>query len=223
MDARYTPIGNHVHAIEAVMSHCKVHHLIELIPTNPFRVDLEATPPRPGFATLKEANPLLTVPSMKNDKGQPVYGGPVIYEYLDSLRAQGTKSLFETAEPLATRRQLWLADGIFDTFVRLLLESLQDSPRENDAKRLWTKILNALDALNSDAGKWHAHGFKADLDIAQIRAVAVLDFVGNRPEPGQCAGAPKDWSWRTGRDDLAAWFDVTSKLHIFSQKAADLC
>ena len=39
-------------------------------------------PPRPGFATLSRANPLLTVPSIRVD-GEAIYGGPVLELALD--------------------------------------------------------------------------------------------------------------------------------------------
>ena len=43
----YTPIDNHVHAVEAVVAYCELEACITVTPTSPFGVDLTADPPRP--------------------------------------------------------------------------------------------------------------------------------------------------------------------------------
>lgn len=220
----YTPIANHVHAVEAVINHCELEAHVRLTPTNPFKVQEE--PARRGYDTLATANPLLTVPAMRAG-ADAVYGGPVIYEYLNSLRVEGVPSLFpaEGAAAIRTRRILWLADGLFDQFVRLLLEDLEEEPRSKDVLRLWCKIEGALDALDKDAGRWRSD--VAPLDIAQIRAACTLDFISQRQRPAEAAeragaeGAGKLWSWRTRREELSAWFDATHCLPPFQSHLAD--
>jgi glutathione S-transferase len=112
LDLWYTPIANHVHAVEAVINICELHQHVSLIPTSPFQVQEE--PNRPGFATLPHTNPLLTVPAMKVDGKEVLYGGPVIYEYLNTLRPAHVPSLIPADEAAAVqmRRCLWLADGM---------------------------------------------------------------------------------------------------------------
>ena len=220
----YTPIDNHVHAVEAVVAYCELEACITVTPTSPFGVDLTADPPRPGFASLSEANPLLTVPAAKVD-GSPLYGGPVIYEFLNTLRPDHVPSLFpaEPAAALETRRSLWLADGLFDQFVVLLLEINHTTPRDDAVRRQWGKVVECLQALNSDAKRWrsaHAAAGVARLDIAQLRAACTLDFIEKRPGPALAAGAGEGWSWREGREELAAWFDEVRSLPIFSSQLA---
>jgi len=113
LDLWYTPIANHVHAVEAVINICELHQHVSLIPTSPFQVQEE--PNRPGFATLPHTNPLLTVPAMKVDGKEVLYGGPVIYEYLNTLRPAHVPSLIPADEAAAVRmrRCLWLADGMY--------------------------------------------------------------------------------------------------------------
>jgi len=216
----YTPIANHVHAVEAVIAHCQLVGRIRLTPTNPFKVQEDSDPPRPGFATLGRVNPLLTVPTMRVSKEQPLYGGPVIYEFLDSLRPAHVPSLFpeDAAARLEVRRALWLADGLFDQFVRLLLEAEEQPPRPATVERTWTKIVGCLDALEEDAARWR----EAPLDVAQVRAACALDFIAERPGPVMCAGAGEGWSWRAGRPQLSAWFDRIHGLPPFQAHLKDL-
>ena len=152
--------------------------------------------------------------------------------------------MFPCDEPsaLRTRRALWLADGLFDQFVRLLLEDLEASKRQGLVERTWRKIEAGLDALNEDARGWmHARAIAAQeqhqhqhqnkhkqqqplppqLDVAQVRAACTLDFISRRPAPSRLAGAGDDWSWRDGREELAAWFDSTHCLTLFQRHLAD--
>jgi glutathione S-transferase len=216
----YTPIKNHVHAVEAVVNICELHHHVLLIPTSPFQVQDE--PHRPGFATLPQTNPLLTVPAMKVDDKDVLYGGPVIYEYLNTLRPPHVPSLLPADETAAlqTRRSLWLADGLFDQFVRLILEDLEDTKRKDMVERTWRKIEGSLDALDQDAARW-LQGSGAPVDLAQVRAACTLDFISHRPGPALLAGEGQAWSWREGRQELARWFDRTHCLAPFQRHLAD--
>ena len=219
----YTPIANHVHAVEVVINICELHDRVSLIPTSPFGVQEE--PYRPGFATLPETNPLLTVPALKVDGKEAIYGGPVIYEYLNTLRPAHVPSLLpaDQAAALQTRRALWLADGLFDQFVRLVLEDLEETKREDMVARTWSKVEGSLDALNQDAARWlQASGEAGGLDVAQVRAACTLDFISKRPGPARLARAGEAWSWRSGREELASWFDRTHSMAPFQRHLADV-
>lgn len=222
-----TPIANHVHAVEAVLSLCGLEDEVEMIATSPFGVEEH----RPGFATLGAVNPFLTVPALKTADGEPMYGGPVIYEYLNSLRKAGKASLFPelgAGNMIELRRQLWLADCCFDNFVRLIIEASQVQgklaweieTRKDGARRTWSKVECALNALNGDAERWHNE--KKALDVAQVRAVCLLDFITNRQPSGatRLAGLAEDYDWRKGRDSLAAWFDARKSSPCFTRRLA---
>ena len=141
----YTPIKNYVHTVEAVIAYAGVADRIKPVPTRPFD-------PENGLA---EINPLITVPALELEDGAPLYGGPVIYEYLDGLH--GRDRLFpQDGEAITTRRQLWLADGLFDCTVRLIIEGWvpQEQQRPDVLERYWAKIGGTLDALTQDAAAW---------------------------------------------------------------------
>lgn len=211
----YTPIANHVHAVEAVLAHCQLAQDVELIATSPFKVE----DGRPGFATLGSVNPLLTVPALKTPDGRALYGGPVIYEYLDSIRKSGA-SLFDGG--VDVRRALWLADGLFDSFVKLIIEAWEKQPRAEYATRTWRKLEGCLDALNDDAQRWQE--MRAPLDIGQLRAACTLNFISNRQpsDATRLAGKSEDFDWRQGRSALAKWYEEAWKLDCFTARIVDI-
>ena len=105
----------------------------------------------------------------------------------------------------------------------LLLEINQTTPRDDVVRRQWGKVVECLQALNSDAKRWrsaHVAAGGARLDIAQLRAACTLDFIEKRPGPALAAGAGDGWTWREGRVELAAWFDEVRSLPIFSSQLA---
>ncbi len=198
----YTPIKDYVHTVEAVIAYAGVADRMKPVPTRPFD-------PENGLA---EVNPLITVPALELEDGTPLYGGPVIYEYLDGLH--GRDRLFpQDGEAITTRRQLWLADGLFDCTVRLIIEGWvpQEQQRPDVLERYWAKIGGTLDALTRDAAAWRS------LDIAQARAVGALSFLGLKTSQISDATGlmPDDYDWRDGRKPLAAWYKRTAADPIF--------
>ena len=205
--SRYTPIANHVHAVEAVVAYCGLVKEVELIPTSPFQVE----DGRPGFNSLAASNPLLSVPCLQTSDGQILCGGPVIYEYLDAQRKGGVPALFPEATgsdaAICVRQALWIADGIFDQFVRIVLETrgeAKETPRPKFAERQWLKVTNCFDALDREAALWKENA--APLDIAQLRAACSMDFLNRRipSDATRVAGVPDDFDWRKGRDSLSS-------------------
>ena len=205
MKLRYTPIKDYVHTVEAVVTHTGTKDKLELVPTVPFPWD-------EGLAT---DNPLNTVPAVQMPDGEPVIGGPVIYELLDTLH-NGHK-LFPQAsdwEAVRVRRVLWMADGLFDAFVKVIIESWipREDQRQDYIDRQVTKMNRVCDQLNKDVA-WFADA----LDIGQVRAVGSLQFVDLKiADLGtKVGGLPSSWNWRDDRPELAAWFDATSPNPIF--------
>eukprot|EP00933_Yihiella_yeosuensis_P027354 TRINITY_DN21237_c0_g1_i4.p1 TRINITY_DN21237_c0_g1~~TRINITY_DN21237_c0_g1_i4.p1 ORF type:complete len:480 (+),score=77.82 TRINITY_DN21237_c0_g1_i4:153-1592(+) len=211
-----SPIKNHVHAVEAVISHCGLEDEVTMIATDPWKVE----DGRPGFATLGACNPMMTVPALRTSDGRPMYGGIVIYEYLNSVRKAGKPSLFPESNQIELRRQLCTADGCFDNFVKLIIEGWEKEPRKAYAERTWQKVSGCLDVLNSDAERWTKE--KVPINIAQIRCACLLDFLSNRmTSPAtKVAGLAEDASWRTDRAQLATWFDGVKDIPCFTARLA---
>lgn len=200
----YTPF-DYVHAVEAVINYGELNDRIEPIATDPFAADV---------SKLTDNNPLGTVPTLVGDDGAVYYGGPVLYEYLDTLHDKAKLFPADPARNFIVRRQLWLADALFDAAVRLVIEGWQppEARRADYAERTWGKIARGLDQFESEAGDF------GPLDIGQIRLVTSLNYLDTKlPEPfGEMVAAIKgDENWRDDRPTLAAWHAKTAADPIF--------
>jgi glutathione S-transferase len=195
MQLLYTPIKSYTHTVEAVIAYAGVADRIEPVATRPFDPQTR----------ISEANPLGTVPTLIADDGQALYGGPVIYEYLDSLHERPRLHPPEGAARWAALRQSWMADGMFDATVRLIVEAMEPAGthRPGFVDRNWRKVSRCLDELEIDAAGYGA------LTIGQVRAVGALSFLELKmPGLGKSlAGLDPDFAWRAGRPRLAAWYE----------------
>ncbi len=201
---RYTPIAGYVHSVEAVINHAGLRALVAPVPTRPYDPE----------TTLGAENPLGTVPTLIQPDGTALFGGPVIYEFLDSQH-DATK-LYPCQGPSRFRvlRQAWAADGLFDATVRIIVESWepQDTQRPHWTARNWTKIERVLDHLNQDAAGW------TGLDIGQLRTQGAISFLELKyPVLKQAAlGVPASFNWRELYRDLSFWFDRITQNPIFT-------
>lgn len=203
MKLYYTPIRNYVHTVEAVLNYAELRDRVEPIATKPFD---PATP-------LPDVNPLGKVPTLVLDTGEYLAGGPVIYEYLDSLHRR--RRLFPSKGPQrwTTLRQAWMADGLFDTFVLLVIESWlpKEQQRPEYLQRCWGKVVRILDQVERDVPGYQK------VDIAQLRTVGALQFVKLKmPIVGEAAvGLDPKYDFTAGRPHLAAWFKSMARKKIF--------
>ena len=205
----YSMIPNYVNPIEAVVNYTGLRSRCVMVGTNPYT----------NAAELAKSNPLSTVPAGIGDKGEALYGGPVLYEYLDQQHDK--PKLFPVGPRLIfTRRQLWLAEGLFDQYARIIGEVNQPPEKRRLAfvERQWKKTLAALDQLERDALGW-----TGALDIAQIRAACSIRFVANNiPAHGTALGVfDTAYDWRATRPMLAAWYARASADPIFTPIQAD--
>ena len=174
MKLYYTPIKGYVHTVEAVLNYTELRSAVEPVATKPFDAD---TP-------LASINPLGKVPTLLLESGEYLAGGPVVYEYLDSLHRR--RKLFPSKGPqrFTTLRQAWMADGLFDTFVLLVIESWLPAAEQRPAyvQRCWKKVIAVLDQIERDVSKYDR------LDIAQMRTVGALQFLKLKmPDVGTAA------------------------------------
>lgn len=205
MKLYYTPIKGYVHTVEAVIHYAGLESQIELVPTKPFDAD---TP-------LATNNPLGKVPTLVLDTGEYLAGGPVIYEYLDSLHRR--RRLFPAKGPQRWRtlRQAWMADGLFDTFVLLIIESWLPQTEQRPAyiARSVGKIVAVLDQLERDVPGYDR------LDIGQMRSVGALQFLRLKwaTTAKALVGIDSAFDIFTNRPQLAAWFVPMARKKIFRQ------
>ena len=140
-------------------------------------------------------NPLGKVPCLVTDDGQALFDSRVICEYLDSRHDRPKLFPAGPARWTALRRQAQ-ADGILDAGILVRYETML-RPEE----RRWpewvegqkAKMARALDALENEA-----ESFGESVDIGTIAVGCALGWLDFR----YAADA-----WRTGRPELAAWFE----------------
>jgi glutathione S-transferase len=190
----YTPINGYVHTVEAVINYADLRGRVEPVPTKPYAVD----------TTLGDVNPIGKVPTLVLDDGEYLAGGPVIYEYLDSLHPRPKLYPASGRRRFTVLRQAWMADALFDTLVLLIVEGWIERDRQRPAyvARCWDKVLRILDQMEREAT---GHGA---LDIAQVRGVGALAFLDLKVRQigTDAVGLDPDFAWRSGRSQLASWY-----------------
>ena len=157
---------------------------------------------------LANANPLLKIPVLITDSGEPIYDSGVICEYLDTLH-QRTK-LFPVAgqERLNTLRRQALCDGILDALVLCRYEqAIRPANLRWDAwiEGQMLKVHGGLAELEGEVELW-----REDFKIAQMSAVCVLGYLDFRFA---------EWDWRRTHPRLARWNDSFSTRHSVASTA----
>ena len=199
----YTPLKNYVHKVQVVAIETGLYDQIERIPTDPYTRQIEHL----------NANPLSKVPTLVLDDGPALYGGPAIYEYLDSLH-DGPK--LYPADGMArwtALRQLALGDAMFDTFV--LRQNELKRPRDHiypaALETYMATVTRALDALESEAPSFEG------LTIGLISIACGLMYLTKIRERDGI-----DFEWRDERDALAGWYDLFTDRPSFTPRDNDI-
>ena len=203
MKLLYTPIKGYVHTVEAVLNYAGLRDLVEPVATKPF----EANNPLIGV------NPLGKVPTLVLDSGEYLAGGPVVYEYLDSLHRRRRLYPAKGPQRWTTLRQAWMADGLFDTFVLIIIESWRPKAeqRADYLQRCMAKIVAVLDQMERDVSGY------SRMDIGQIRTVGALQFIKLKmAQVGEAAiGIDESFDPFAGRPSLGAWYKSLARKKIF--------
>lgn len=205
MKLLYTPIAGYVHTVEAVINYAGLRARVEPVATRPYEAD---TP-------LTAVNPVGKVPTLVLDDGEALFGGPVIYEYLDTLHDRPPLHPREGRRRFTVLRRAWMADALFDQFVLLVVEGwlYAERVREDHLRRTWGKVTAILDRMEAEAPGRDA------LDMAQVRAVGALSFLDLKmAQVGrQLPGLDPAYDWRRGRPRLAAWYSECASLAMFRE------
>lgn len=200
----YTPIAGYVHTVEAVVNYAGLRQRIQPVPTKPFEPDTD----------LLQVNPIGKVPTLILDDGEYLAGGPVIYEYLDTLHGRPRLYPQSGRARFTVLRQAWMADVLFDQFVLLIVEGWIDPPlqRPEYVRRCWRKVVGILDRMEVDSLQY------SGADIAQFRGVGALTFLDLKIQQvgGQVSGIDPHFDWRAGRPRLTAWYEALSRDPVFS-------
>jgi glutathione S-transferase len=182
----YTPLSGYVHRVEIVARETGLWNNLTLVATNPFDSPEE----------LVAANPLSKVPTLVRDDGVPMFGGPVIYEYLDSLHDGAKLYPRDTAARWDALRLFGLSEGMFDAADLRVVELRRP---EDEKSLLWIHRYQAavdrcLDRLEQESAAFdHFH-----IGLVSI-AGALLWFDWQHRNRGN------QTDWRASRPSLAAW------------------
>jgi glutathione S-transferase len=139
----------------------------------------------------------------------------VNYEYLDSLHRR--RRLYPARGPRrwTTLRQAWMADGLFDTFVLIVIESWlpREQQRPEYVRRCWSKVIAMLDQIERDVPGY------GRLDIGQVRTIGALQFLQLKMAQVGAAAVCLDPAYDpfAGRPRTAAWFRAVSGATIFRE------
>lgn len=205
MKLLYTPIRGYVHTVESVINYAGLRERIEPVATKPFDAD----------TSLTAVNPLGKVPTLLLDSGEYLAGGPVIYEYLDSLHRRRKLFPARGEQRFKTLTQAWMADGLFDTFVLLVIESWlpREQQRAEYVRRCFGKVVAMLDRLEHDVPRYDR------LDIAQMRAVGAVQFLRLKVPTifPALVGVEPGFDPLDGRPALAAWIKSMARRKIFRE------
>ncbi len=142
---------------------------------------------------LLDTNPVVQVPTLIAEDGQPLNDSPVICEYLDRLG--GGDDLLPplgSAEWLRVKRLETLGNQALEMGVKLVLEKRRP---EHERSAMWierwtTNMGRALDALEAEALATDV------IDLGSITAAIAVTWIGFR-HPG--------YDWKTGHPKLVAF------------------
>ncbi|MHC3127583.1 glutathione S-transferase [Brevundimonas sp. GN22] len=167
------------------------------------RIEEVVVDPYANAPELLATNPVVQVPTLIAEDGQPLTDSPVICEYLDRLG--GGDDLLPpsgSAEWLRVKRLETLGNQALEMGVKLVLEKRRP---ENERSAMWidrwtNNMGRALDALEAEA-------LSADqFDIGTITAGVALTWIGFRHP---------DYDWKTGHPNLVAFREAIEQRPSF--------
>lgn len=143
---------------------------------------------------LKLANPLGKVPTMLNAEGIALYDSRVICRYLNSL-TEFPDLYPDGPNQWAVRTGEALCDGMLDALFALVMERRRPQEQQSD---MWTERWTTATFKACDEAQRTLNVFEGSLTIAQIALGCALGYADFRTP---------DLEWRSGRDQLAAWYE----------------
>lgn len=188
MKLYYTPLKGLIHKVQVVAIEKGVYDLLEPRPVIPYE----------QWEGLTAVNPLSKVPTLEMDDGTPVYGGHVIYEFLDSLTPEPQLFPKDGKARWVELTRLTLGDQLFDMTNQRQFEinRPKEHIREDVKNRIEASIQRGLDRADKDCADYEG------LTVGQISIACALKY-----HDWQRGHGNVPWDWREGRPQLQAWFD----------------
>ena len=155
------------------------------------RIEEITADPNGDAPDLLASNPLVQVPALIAEDGEPITDSPVICEYLDALGSGPRLLPSEGPERWRVKRLETLANGVLEMGVKLVLENRRpEHERSPSWIARWTRNMTlGLDALEAAAPR------AEPLDVGVITPGVAVSWIGFRHP---------DFDWKTGRTNLVA-------------------
>lgn len=156
------------------------------------RIEEIVVDPYANAPELLDTNPVVQVPTLIAEDGQPLNDSPVICDYLDRLGGGDRFLPQDDANWLRVKRLETLGNQALEMGVKLVLEKRRP---EHERSAMWIErwtnnMGRALDALE-------AEDLSADrIDLGSITAAIAVTWIGFRHP---------DYDWKTGRPKLVAF------------------
>ena len=193
----FTPNPEYIHKVLVVAYEAKIIDRIEMELQVPFDDDTQ----------IWQYNPLGKVPAFITEEGQPLYGGLVICEYLDSFNKINPLFLNDDIK-WDVRRQMATGDGIFDATTLIRVESWREKQEWNKAYmfRERKKIFGALKMLEADAENWLLQ--PEVFHIGHVSTAGALSYLYLRNPIRECVLKPGDenFDWANDCPNLKHWY-----------------
>lgn len=193
----FTPNPEYIHKVLVTAYEGDILDRFEFERTRPFDAE-----------TIWEYHPMGKVPALVMDNGEPLYGGLVICEYLDSLSKTGNHVFPSGEARWPALRQMVLGDGMFDATTLLRVEGWRDKDDWNMDYMLRErrKIIGCLDRMNVEVPQFK----DAKFHIGHICMAGGLSYLDLRNPIREHVIVEGDdtFDWREGRSDLADWYDA---------------
>jgi glutathione S-transferase len=197
MKVIYTPNPEYIHKVLVTAFEAGIHEQLEYERVVPFDDD----------TGIWNYNPLGKVPCLVRDNGEPLYGGLVVCEYLDSMSVTGRRLFPQDDSQWEARRRMVLGDALFDATTLVRVEGWRDKDDWNldYMLRERRKMIGALDRMEVDAASRNGQ----DLDIGDVCFMGGLSYLELRNPLREYAivDGDADFEWRESRPSLAAFFD----------------
>ena len=168
------------------------------------RIEEITADPYGDAPVLLAANPLVQVPALIAEDGEPITDSPLICEYLDVLGSGPRLLPSEGPERWRVKRLETLANGVLEMGVKLVLENRRpEHERSPSWIARWTRNMAlGLDALEAAAP------LAEPLDMGVITAGVAVSWIGFRHP---------DFDWKTGRPNLVALQEAMEARDSFRQ------
>ncbi|WP_259781947.1 glutathione S-transferase N-terminal domain-containing protein [Aestuariispira ectoiniformans] len=188
MKLLYSPTSPYARKVLVQAHETGLMDRIEVVSVKPFEDD-----------SLRETNPLGKVPALIREDGPALFDSTVICDYLDHLQG-GEKLVPEGGEERWDILRLHAtAQGVTDAALNLRQQAMREEATGTAVAKDWwvdrqyAAINAGLDLLDHEAAT-----LDRSVSLASVASACALDYLQFRFA---------DHPWRSGRSDLANWFD----------------